>query len=288
METKNFKFEIKQFDQQGTFRGYASVFNIIDNQKDKILQGAFKKTIMEKKKFPLFWAHRTEDLPVGMIIPQEDEKGLFVDGELKLGIQKARELYELLKEGIVNGLSIGYKTIKEDWEQSNGMRIRVIKEIKLYEVSLTTFPANEEAVITDVKTEISIVEKYKTEMEEALKNWKEAKQMPEHLLEGLCNRVGDDPGFFTRCVEMSWGTIDDKEAFCAWLHNECLGYYPREGDSISNIEKPAIEKALLSSEPNPQRFTQDKEPQDDISKPNDNHLLKELLDELRKFIKEVK
>lgn len=56
------------------------------------------------------------------------------------------------------------------------------------------------------------------------------KEMPEHLLEALCKRAGDDPGFWTRCAGMSWGDIEDTEAFCAWLHHECLGKWPGERD----------------------------------------------------------
>lgn len=296
MEKKSFKFKIKQIDEQGTFTGHASVFNNIDEQDDIMAPGAFTKTVRERKKFPLFWSHRIEDLPVGGATVQEDEEGLFVDGKLKLEIQRARELYELLKEEIVVGLSIGYKVVKSDWKELNGKRIRVIKEVKLYEISLTTFPANERAVITGVKeinnvgTVISVVEMYRAEMEEALRNWKESKQMPEGLLQGLCERVGKYEGFFSRCVEMSWGPIDDVEAYCAWLEHECLGHWPGEKDSISDIEKSAVKKALSTSEPDSQKSTQSKEPQKDMSKPDD-HLLKELLEEInkiKKLSKEVK
>lgn len=53
------------------------------------------------------------------------------------------------------------------------------------------------------------------------------KQMPEQLLEGLCDRFGGDEGFFTRCVDGISG-VDDPEAFCAWLHQECIGAWPGE------------------------------------------------------------
>lgn len=58
------------------------------------------------------------------------------------------------------------------------------------------------------------------------------RQMPPHLLEGLCKSLGDDPGLFTRCMEKDFGEFDpgDKEAFCAWLHHECTGQWPAERD----------------------------------------------------------
>ncbi len=56
-----------------------------------------------------------------------------------------------------------------------------------------------------------------------------ARQMPEQLLQGLCDKF-TEPGFFTECMDASFGDFepDVKEAFCAWLHHECLGYWPAE------------------------------------------------------------
>lgn len=59
---------------------------------------------------------------------------------------------------------------------------------------------------------------------------KALKAMPEQLLRGLCDKMGADPGLFTRCMGQSFGAFDpaEKERFCAWLHHECLGEWPGE------------------------------------------------------------
>ena len=82
----------------------------------------------------------------------KDGRGLYVTGELCLGIQKANDVYHMLKEEIIDSMSIGYTA--EDFEHTqyfDGRMIRLIKSIKLWEISLVTFPANEGAKITHVK-----------------------------------------------------------------------------------------------------------------------------------------
>jgi HK97 family phage prohead protease len=150
MEKKYFKFEIKKFEDNGEFEGYASVFGIVDYGGDIVESGAFTKTLKEKKEFPLLWYHDPRQ-PVGMVTAEkEDEKGLKIKGTLDLNIEKAKELYSLIKKfgkKVIQGLSIGYDVIKQSWEGDT----RHLKELKLWEVSLATFPMNPEAVITSVK-----------------------------------------------------------------------------------------------------------------------------------------
>lgn len=68
------------------------------------------------------------------------------------------------------------------------------------------------------------------------------KQMPEALLEGLCSKVGSDPGFFTKCQGMDFGEFDlrDKDAFCAWLHEQCTGKFPGEQRSVGDHLKAEL------------------------------------------------
>jgi len=146
MEKKTFKFELKELKEDGQFEGYASVFNVKDAVNDVVEPGAFKKTLTEKREFPLLWYHDPRDV-LGIVEAEEDGKGLKIIGKLNMGVQKAREKYELLKQKAIKGLSIGYDTIKEAWENE----LRKLKEIKLWEVSLCTFQANPEAVVTGVK-----------------------------------------------------------------------------------------------------------------------------------------
>lgn len=151
VEKKSFEFKIETLTEKGEFLGYASVFDVVDQTNELVERGAFTKTIQERKQFPLLWNHQIQDVPLGSVIVKEDERGLRVWGKLRISSQKASEIYELMKEGVVRGLSIGYKVIKDAYEGG----VRKLKELKLYEVSLTPFPANEEAVVDEVKAEWS-------------------------------------------------------------------------------------------------------------------------------------
>jgi len=150
-EHKAFKFELKEIDvETGVFEGYGSTFaGAPDSYGDVVDKGAFTKTIQEgAKRIKILWNHQTLE-PIGKPVElKEDEKGLYIKGKLSLGVQRAREVLSLMKDGVVNELSIGYDTITEVME--NG--IRHLKEIKLWDVSPVTFAANPEATVTSVKS----------------------------------------------------------------------------------------------------------------------------------------
>ena len=147
LERKEFKFEIKSVNEDGIFEGYASVFGNKDSYDDVVEPGAFKKTLQEKKTFPLLWYHSPRE-PIGIVEEAyEDGKGLKIKGKINLAVQRGKEIYHLLKQGAIKGLSIGFQTVKEAWEGN----IRKLKEIKLWEISLVTFPANELALVESVK-----------------------------------------------------------------------------------------------------------------------------------------
>src|SRR5690606_19492529 len=128
----------------GFFAGYASIFHTVDYHNDCIIQGAFKKHLnaMERaNKMPkLLWQHQ-RDQPIGIWhFIEEDKKGLYVEGQFLLDIQKGQEAYCLMKAGAIDGLSIGY-FVKES--QINPQhKYREITEIELLEISIVTFPAN--------------------------------------------------------------------------------------------------------------------------------------------------
>lgn len=152
MKTKHLDFplSLKQIDAEGFFAGYASVFNVVDEQKDVILHGAFRDTLQTKQgKIKLLWQHKTDE-PIGVFhVIREDAQGLYVEGRLLLDVARAREAYALLKSGAMNGLSIGYQVKNHDYDAKTG--VRLIIEAELFEVSLVTFPANSEATVRAVK-----------------------------------------------------------------------------------------------------------------------------------------
>jgi len=151
MEIKSFPFEAKVDLEKYEFEGYASTFGNVDLVGDIVEKGAFKKTIQErlpKNLIKVLWQHYD---PMG--VPkhmEEDSKGLYVVAK----VSKTREnedRLQLMKDGVVDRLSIGYDVVKREVDDSAKDRTVRLKELKLYEFSPVTFPANEEAVITGVK-----------------------------------------------------------------------------------------------------------------------------------------
>lgn len=146
LEEKTFPFEIKALTDEGTFEGYAAIFDKPDSLGEIIEKGAFTKSLKEKDFFPMCWYHDPRN-PIGIVYLVEDEKGLKVKGELNLEVQAAKEKWALMKQKAVRGLSFGFNTIKDLWEGNK----RRLKEVKLFEVSPVTFQAHPAALISAVK-----------------------------------------------------------------------------------------------------------------------------------------
>lgn len=152
----------------GTFTGYGAVFGNTDSYGDVIDKGAFKETLRsweDRGKYPPmllqhgggFFGGTAEDLlPIGKWTSmEENSKGLKVEGSLfALSTEKGQYIYEGLKAGSLDGLSIGY-TVKEftAGTKPNEPRRR-LTNIDLMELSVVTFPANDKARVGSVKSMI--------------------------------------------------------------------------------------------------------------------------------------
>ena len=143
--------ELKMLGEDGRFAGYASVFDVVDSQRDVVLHGAFARSIAGRvSQIKLLWQHALNE-PIGYFTAMfEDAHGLYVEGQLMLELEKAREAYALLKAGVVKGLSIGYSPVHYRVDPDSG--VRKLDEVTLWEVSLVTMPANEAAQVTVVKS----------------------------------------------------------------------------------------------------------------------------------------
>jgi hypothetical protein len=144
----------------GTFTGYGACFGNVDQGGDMIKQGAFTETLAAwrtKGKMPaMLWQHNTRQ-PIGVWSNmQEDSHGLLVQGKLTKGVQQADEAYLLLKDGALDGLSIGFETV--DAEMMPSQNMRMLNKLNLYEVSTVTMPMNEMACVTSVKAAIDELE----------------------------------------------------------------------------------------------------------------------------------
>jgi hypothetical protein len=146
MEKANFNLRVKAIDETGKFTGIGAVYNNVDLGGDRILPGAFTKTLEAGKQLPLLWQHNPSD-PIGTVKVTDSAQGLMVEGQLLLSDPTAAKAYSFLKAGIIKGLSIGYDTIKAAFVDE----VRELKELKLWELSVVTFPMNESAFVTGIK-----------------------------------------------------------------------------------------------------------------------------------------
>ena len=148
-----FESDIKSHDN-GIFRGYASIFGNEDQGNDIVQKGAFTKSLQQRpaSKVKMLFQHKTDE-PIGVFESiYEDSKGLYVKGKLALGTQKGRDTYELLKIGALDGMSIGFKADPQKQGYNENKRgVRTLKEVDLMEISLVTFPMNEQAMVQSVK-----------------------------------------------------------------------------------------------------------------------------------------
>lgn len=145
-----FKFST---EKPGQITGYGAIFNTVDGGFDIIAPGAFDRTLAEwkaKGKLPKMLEAHDIDEPIGTWTDiSVDERGLRCTGELLMSISDGAEMYEKVKAGLIDGLSIGYKTISRSYNDATG--VRTLLDLDLYEVSLVTFPMHDDALIDGVK-----------------------------------------------------------------------------------------------------------------------------------------
>lgn len=146
MEFKHLSLEWKS-DDQGMIEGYGSVFDVVDQGGDIIAPGAFRQSLASGRKAKMLFQHDPSAVVGVWSTLEEDQKGLRVSGKMLTSVKAGAEAYELVKAGAIDGLSIGFRTIKS--MDRNGKR--VIMQAELWEVSLVTFPMNEMARIDAVK-----------------------------------------------------------------------------------------------------------------------------------------
>lgn len=152
-KTSDFAWSMKNLGEDGWFAGYASVFDVLDHQREQVIRGAFSNSLkqwQQKKRLPkMLWQHDPKK-PVGVWKTiREDDVGLWVEGQLLLDLRQGAEAYSLMKCGVIDALSIGYSVAKA--RRGYVSKVRILQEIDLHEISLVTFGANPHARITDCK-----------------------------------------------------------------------------------------------------------------------------------------
>jgi len=193
MKTKklDLPLQIKSVSESGEFSGYGSVFGNKDSYGDIVVEGAFEKSLQQwadKGRFPaLLWQHKMDE-PIGVYTRmEEDETGLYVEGKLlKDEDPLAKRAHAHLKEGSLSGMSIGYVTDDEEYDK-----------VDLWEVSLVTFPANDDARVSAVKSairagEIPAAKDIEAVLRDAGLSRQQAKAVIAKGLVGLGQREADD------------------------------------------------------------------------------------------------
>ncbi len=145
---------------KGEFTGYASVFGNVDLGNDIVEKGAFTKSLRRKgyRRVKMLYQHDTKQ-PIGVFdMIKEDDNGLYVKGRLAMQTQKGKEVYELMKMGAIDGLSVGYRVDAKGYHYDDKRKKRRLKEVDLMEISAVTFPMNPKATIQGVKSDSSIRE----------------------------------------------------------------------------------------------------------------------------------
>lgn len=166
MQRFEVKFDAAGVDQKtGTFEGYGAVFGNVDSYGDVIAKGAFKATLRDWRKAgslpPMLVQHGgwmmtdMDALPIGKWeAMEEDDTGLRVTGRLiNLDTERGKQIYGAMREGVLDGMSIGYRAKEFIIGTKPEEPRRTLKAVELIELSVVTFPANGKARIDGVKTE---------------------------------------------------------------------------------------------------------------------------------------
>lgn len=160
MEERLYKsFELKS-DENGIVEGYASTWTKTpDSYGDIVIKGAFKETLKKRKAtghpFPLCFNHDFDQIIGAVFEAEEDDYGLKIRASF-LNTPAAQEKRELVKEGIVWQFSFAYSILgaeaPTEEEKKQGIYQKLTK-LDLYEVSLVPVPANQTAIVTEIKND---------------------------------------------------------------------------------------------------------------------------------------
>lgn len=200
--------EVRAAGDEGIIEGHIVKWDDIDSYRSSFVRGSFKRTINGRMhKIRVLFNHNnansgnpSNDVPIGKLLEiREDEVGVFVRVQLILSIRKAAETFEAIKAEAIDSFSFGFRTIKETFKN----KVRVISEVKLFEVSPVIFEANEASLITGARS-------MENELEDETRNtdfaetdeWKELYRRGPRLIDSLWETLND----------IWWTDVEDKVA----------------------------------------------------------------------------
>lgn len=153
-QLRTFQFSKTEVKEDGTFTGYASVFGAIDSYGTGWAKGCFSDSLKDiadnNRTLPMLWSHDSKE-PIGKYTKlEEDDYGLRVEGKVITSIPRGKQVYDLMREGIVSGLSVSVDIQEFDYDQQNDLI--TFTKCDLYEISPCVFPAVKEAQIDTVRS----------------------------------------------------------------------------------------------------------------------------------------
>jgi HK97 family phage prohead protease len=134
----------------GELSGYAATWQV-DRVQDRIVPGAFAASLKSHREsgtvVPMLWDHSGSDVIGHWTDLREDKHGLAVRGRLALGVARADDARVLAKAGVL-AMSIGYRAVKATYAET----VRELRQVELFEISLTAVPINPGARIVAAKS----------------------------------------------------------------------------------------------------------------------------------------
>jgi len=147
LNLENKDLEIRTAGDRLQVAGYASVFEEKNSYGEVVRYGAFAESLSSGRQVRFLFNHDPAAV-IGRILEiQEDEKGLFFVAEFLSEVEQARNVYQMLKNKAIDGVSIGFIATDDDYQ--NG--VRFVKKAELWEISIVTFPACHSARINEVR-----------------------------------------------------------------------------------------------------------------------------------------
>jgi uncharacterized protein len=134
------------------FEGYASLFSVADGAGDVVAPGAFTRSLRARPpaQVRMLYQHFAHE-PIGVWeVIREDAHGLYVKGRLNDQVVRAREVAALIAQGAINGLSIGFRTLRARRDAAGGTR--TLLDVELWEISIVTFPLLQGSRVTEIGT----------------------------------------------------------------------------------------------------------------------------------------
>src|SRR2546428_1200704 len=228
-------------DKTGTFKGIASVFgNLVDTWMPTVIEkGAFSKTLKDRKRpVKILYQHDTHQ-PIGVPISlKETDVGLEIEGKISQ-TPFGQEVLTLCRDGVLDGLSIGFDPIKWEMEQEEGKdTIRRVKEVLLYEVSIVTFGADSQARINEVNEFQSVVPYADLPLADDARAWDKA---------AADKRVTDWAGGGDKIEEMDWAKYRRAHVWYDGEDTEKKGSYKLLIADIIDGKLTAVPRAVFAA-----------------------------------------